>query len=68
MSTYWLLLIISLVLLKRTQQKNKSSTTAAERLYNDFVLRFGIPSKILHDQGREFENRLFHQLDKLSGA
>ena len=68
MSTYWLSLIISLVLLKRTQQKNKSSTTAAERLYNDFVLRFGIPSKILHDQGREFENRLFHQLDKLSGA
>ena len=30
--------------------KNKSSTTAADRLYNDFVLRFGFPAKILHDQ------------------
>ena len=48
--------------------KNKSSTTAAEKLYNDFVLRFGFPSKILYDQGREFENRLFHQLEKLSGV
>ena len=48
--------------------KNKSSTTVAEKLYNDFVLRFGFPSKILHDQGREFENRLFHQLEYLSGV
>ena len=47
--------------------KNKSSTTAAERLYNEFVLRFGFPATILHDQGREFENKLFHKLQKLSG-
>ena len=33
---------------------------------NDFVLRFGFPAKILHDQGREFENKLFHQLERLS--
>ena len=48
--------------------KNKSSTTAADRLFNDFVLRFGFPAKILHDQGREFENKLFHKLEKLSGV
>ena len=43
------------------------NTTAAERLYNDFVLRFGFPAKILDDQGREFENKLFHRLQKFSG-
>ena len=38
--------------------KNKSARTVAQKLYNDFVLRFGFPLKIHHDQGGEFENRL----------
>lgn len=37
--------------------RNKSARTAADRLYNDFMLRFGFPARILHDQGREFENK-----------
>ena len=47
--------------------KNKSGLTAAKNLYNDFILKFGIPARILHDQGREFENKLFGTLEKFCG-
>ena len=47
--------------------RNKSARTAADKLYNDFMLRFGFPARILHDQGKEFENKLFHQLQQLCG-
>lgn len=43
---------------------NKSARTAANKLYNYFILRFGFPARILHDQGGEFENRLFHLLEE----
>ena len=48
--------------------RNKSGLTAAKHLYGDYVLRFGLPSRIMHDQGREFENQLFSELHKLSGV
>ena len=48
--------------------KNKSATTAADHLFKDSVLRFAFPAKIPHDQGREFENKPFHRLEKLSGV
>ena len=49
-------------------QKNKSARTVAQKLYNDFVLRFGFPVKIHHDQGGEFENRLHRELEQLCGV
>ena len=48
--------------------RNKSARTVAQKLYNDFILRFGFPLKIHHDQGGEFENRLHQELEKLWGV
>ena len=47
--------------------KNKSARTAASKLYNDFILPFGFPARVLHDQGGELENKLFHQLEECCG-
>lgn len=47
--------------------RNKSARTAADKLYSDFMLRFGFPARILQDRGRESENKLFHQLKQLCG-
>ena len=39
--------------------RNKSGHTAAERLFNEYIPPFGFPSQIIHDQGGEFENKMF---------
>lgn len=43
--------------------KNKS-----EKIFNEFILSYGFPQKIHHDQGREFTNKLWKRLQELSGV
>ena len=45
--------------------RNNEAKTAAEKLCNDFILRFDILGSILHDQGRGFQNGLLEHFSKL---
>ena len=46
---------------------NKSGTTAADKIFSEFVLRYGFSGRIIHDQGGEFGSDLFKKLSVLSG-
>ena len=48
--------------------RNKTAITATNKIFNNFIPRFGFPEKIHHDMGGEFENRLFKRLEELSGV
>lgn len=48
--------------------RNKSATSAAKHLYDDFILRFGIPSRLLSDQGKEFDGKVIHELSDFVGV
>ena len=47
---------------------SKSAKTVADRIFNDYALKFGMPVRIHHDQGGEFENQLFSQLKMNCGV
>ena len=44
---------------------NKSAKTIIQKIFNDFVLKFGIPDRMLRDQGKEFGNHLLDKLQKI---
>ena len=47
---------------------NKTTVTVADKIFNDFIPRFGFPEKLHDDMGGELENHLFKRLEELSGV
>ena len=45
--------------------KNKSAKSAADKLYNNYILNSGFPRQIHNDCGKEFHNSLFQRLHQL---
>ena len=47
---------------------DKTAISVADAFFSNIVCRFGMPSVIHSDQGREFENKLMHELCLLGGS
>ena len=47
--------------------RNKSAQTAADKLYSDFMFRFGFPARILHDQGGGLKTNCFTSYSRCVG-
>ncbi|KMQ85181.1 gag-pol protein [Lasius niger] len=45
-----------------------TAETIAQNLFTNWITRFGTPTRITTDQGRQFEADLFRQLTKLTGT
>ena len=48
--------------------RGKKGQEAADKIFNDYVLKHGFPTRLHHDQGKEFDNQLFHRLEELAGV
>ena len=47
--------------------RSVSSVAAAGKIFNEFILKFGFPTKIHHDQGGAFNSDLWKELHRLAG-
>ena len=48
--------------------KTQTALATAKLLWNNFILHYGFPSKIITDQGRNFESELIDHLCQLAGV
>ena len=48
--------------------KDKSARSVVDALAEHWMTRFGFPLTLHSDQGREFENKVIHDLARLMGA
>ena len=48
--------------------QTQTTQTTAKTLWDKFIVHYGIPEKILSDQGRNFESQLVADLCKLMGT
>ena len=65
---FWLLQITLLGMPRLFPQKLKQHWPTAKLLWNNFILHYGLPSKIITDQGRNFERELIEHLCQLAGV
>ena len=47
--------------------RNQTAITTAEAFYNNFILHYGIPTRIHSDQGTNFESAILKELCNLTG-
>ena len=48
--------------------KSQTALATAKLLWNNFILHYGFPSKIITDQGRNFESELIENLCQVAGV
>ena len=48
--------------------KTQTALATAKLLWNNFILHYGFPSKIITDEGRNFESELIEHLCQLAGV
>lgn len=45
-----------------------TAETVARKIFEEWITRYGAPTRITTDQGRQFEADLFHQLTRMTGT
>ncbi|XP_026470298.1 protein NYNRIN-like [Ctenocephalides felis] len=48
--------------------RDQEASTVARAFYSNWIARFGIPLRLTSDHGRQFESRIFSQLNQLLGT